>query len=133
MQHLLHQYFQNYRLLQKELNEVLKPYGLYSSQWSVLYVLHEHGPMTLTQIWRYLHVEAPTITRTVNRLQQLKFVEKVEGADRREKTVQLTDFAIEKMPAIINATRKFEEKFKVRLTSQETSQLINLLEKMRGD
>ena len=40
---------------------------------SLLYPKHKE--MTLTQIWKYLNVEAPTITRTVNRLAELGWIE----------------------------------------------------------
>jgi len=132
MQAFIHQYFQNARLLQKELNDALQQHGLYASQWSVLFILQEKGALTLTQIWRYLHVEAPTITRTVARLETLGYVEKVAGADRREKCIQLTPFAQEKVPQIQQSIEAFEEKFTARLSEQELETMRGLLQKMRG-
>ena len=132
MRELIHQYFQNYRLLQKELNEALKEHGLYASQWSILFILQEMGPLTLTQIWRYLHVEAPTVTRTVSRLETLGYVEKVTGADRREKCIQLTPFAKQKVPEIQLAIEAFENQFAERLSEEEEAQFLELLQKMRG-
>ena len=71
MNPLFHEIFQKTRLLSKELNLVLKEYDLFASQWTVLYCVHQHEEMILTNIWRYLNVEAPTITRTVSRLEEL--------------------------------------------------------------
>lgn len=132
MQAFMHQYFQIARLLQKELNEALKPHGVYGSQWSILFVLQQKGPLTLTQIWRYLHVEAPTITRTVARLETLGYVERVTGADRREKCIQLTSFAKEKVPEIQDSIVAFERKFTARLSEEELELMQVMLEKMRS-
>lgn len=44
--HLIHQINQSARLIAKKANEQLEPFGLYSSQWSVLYCLRTIGPMT---------------------------------------------------------------------------------------
>lgn len=132
VQAFIHSYLQNSRLLQKELNEALKPHGLYGSQWSILFILQEEGPLTLTQIWRYLHVEAPTITRTVSRLEALGFVERVAGEDRREKCIQLTPYATKKVPEIQRSIEAFEEKFTTRLSEEELELMQKLLVKMRG-
>ena len=57
MNPLIHLFFQRNRYLVNQLNEVLKPHGLFSSQWAILFLLHENGPMSLTSIWKYLNVE----------------------------------------------------------------------------
>ena len=101
MNPIFHALFQQQRVFINRLNEVLKVHDLYSSQWTVLFCLHQNGPMTLTQIWRYLHVEAPTVTRTVARLETLGWVERLIGDDK-EKIVCLTDAAQRRFPAIAN-------------------------------
>ena len=100
MNPLFHIFFQQNRYLVNQLNDVLKQHGLFSSQWTVLFLLHQNGPMTLTAIWKYLDVEAPTVTRTVTRLETLGWVERVHGADKREKMIDLTTKAIEQFPQI---------------------------------
>ncbi|MCI2455296.1 MarR family winged helix-turn-helix transcriptional regulator, partial [Listeria monocytogenes] len=65
----LYQIHQGARLLSKKANEALAAYDLYMSQWTVLFCLDTFGPKTQKDIWTYLNVEAPTITRTVTRLE----------------------------------------------------------------
>lgn len=48
--HLIHQINQSARLIAKKANEQLEPFGLYSSQWSVLYCLRTIAPMTQKEI-----------------------------------------------------------------------------------
>lgn len=132
MNPLFHILFQQNRYLVKQLNDVLKQHGLFSSQWTVLFLLHQNGPMTLTEIWKYLDVEAPTVTRTVTRLETLGWVERVEGADKREKMIDLTTKAMEQFPQIEASVVSFERKMAEHLTEEEQALLIQLLKKMEG-
>lgn len=130
MNPLFHEIFQKTRFLGKELNQVLKEHNLFASQWTVLYCIHQHGDMTLTEIWKYLNVEAPTITRTVNRLVELGWLTIDEGIDRRERIVKLSKEAVTVFPEIETAIIRYETRFLERLTKDEQSQLISLLRKM---
>ncbi|MER1988937.1 MarR family winged helix-turn-helix transcriptional regulator [Solibacillus isronensis] len=132
MNPLFHILFQQNRYLVKQLNDVLKQHGLFSSQWTVLFLLHQNGPMTLTAIWKYLDVEAPTVTRTVTRLETLGWVERVQGTDKREKMIDLTTKAMEQFPQIEVSVVSFERKMAEHLTEEEQVLLIQLLKKMEG-
>lgn len=132
MNPLFHTFFQQYRFLINHLNDALKEHGLFSSQWTILYVLKEQGPMTLTAIWKYLDVEAPTVTRTVARLETLGLVKREEGADRREKIVHLTDEGLALMPEVEASVLTFEAAMMANLTEEEVIHLERLLRKMKG-
>ncbi|MEX3746830.1 MULTISPECIES: MarR family winged helix-turn-helix transcriptional regulator [Lysinibacillus] len=132
MNPIFHALFQKSRYLTNSLNEVLKQHNLYSSQWAILYCLHKHGPMTLTQIWKYLNVEAPSITRAITRLESLGWVLRMDGEDKREKIVTLSLYAEEQLPTITETILAFEEEMVGTLTVEEQQQLIILLEKMKG-
>ena len=132
MNPIFHALFQKSRYLTNCLNEVLKQHHLYSSQWIILYCLHRNGPMTLTQIWKYLNVEAPSITRAITRLETLGWVERLDGEDKREKIVTLTAQANERLPAITETILAFEEEMVGSLTAEEQQQFMILLEKMKG-
>lgn len=132
MNPLFHTFFQHNRFLVNHLNEALKEHGLFSSQWTILFLLKKEGPMTLTAIWKYLNVEAPTITRTVARLEKLDLVRREEGADRREKIVYLTEKALQQLPAVEASVLKFEAEMTKNLSEEEIVQLIQLLDKMKG-
>jgi len=133
MNPLFHEIFQRARLVSKELNQVLKKYGLFSSQWSVLFCIYQQKEMTLTEIWTYLNVEAPTVTRTVNRLADLGWVKVTPGEDRREKVVTLSQKAIEKFPEIEKTMIEFENQFLNYLSPEEQTQLVYLLQKLEKE
>ena len=130
MNPVTHEIFQKTRLLSKELNHTLKDHHLFASQWTVLYCVYQHGEMTLTEIWRYLNVEAPTVTRTVNRLEELGWLTTGTGMDRREKVVRLSESAVERMDEIYASIKRFEHQALSNLTSEEQDLLMNLLKKI---
>lgn len=131
MNPLIHQLFQKSRFLSYEVNITLKKHDLYSSQWSVLNCIQIHKKMTLTQIWKYLNVEAPTITRTVNRMCDLGWLEITPGIDRREKFVQLSTRALQDFPAIKASMMEFEDRMVSNLSKEEEKLLLELLQKIR--
>jgi len=128
---LIHELFQKTRFLTQEVNSTLKKYDLYASQWSVLYCIQLHKEMTLTQIWKYLNVEAPTITRTVNRLVTLGWIDITSGKDKREKIVKLSEKALQQFPAIRVSITAFEDSMVSELTKDEEVLLLELLQKIK--
>lgn len=100
---LFHSIHQLSRQLTKHTNEALRPFGLYSAQWSVLFVLKTKGNLTQSELCDYLSVEAPPMTRTIQRLVKQGYVEQIPGEDKRKKSIQLSRNALAQFP-------KWEEK-----------------------
>lgn len=127
---LFHEIHQKSRLSVKEVNDALKEFDLYSSQWSILFCLKQFGPLTQKSIWQYLNVEAPTVTRTVLRLEESGWVLRKEGADKRERIVHLTEHAIGMMGDIERRIFEVEKKLLAPLSEEEQQQLVALLKKI---
>ncbi|MFJ7736254.1 MarR family winged helix-turn-helix transcriptional regulator [Lysinibacillus sp. NPDC097287] len=87
-------FFNEYRLMYRpftnQINLQLEKYQLYSSQWGLLRLLTDKGPHSLVEIANYMYIEKPSVTRLVQKLVELGYVETVVGKDKREKLVQLT-------------------------------------------
>lgn len=126
---LFHELLQTTRAFTNGMNTVLKEHNLYSGQWTVLFTIDKHGKMTLTSIWKYLNVEAPTITRTVNRLEELGLIQREIDEDRRAKVVALTRAGIEKIALVKVSVSAYEDKFVKDLTEEEQLQFRELLKK----
>lgn len=129
---IFHEIFQTTRKFTNSLNDVLKDYGLYNSQWTILYTVYLHKAMTLTEIWKYLNVEAPTVTRTVSRLEQLGWLVRHEGEDRRSRIITLSEQGLEKYPAVEAAVMQFENSFAKDLSTEEQQMFLSLLQKLKG-
>ena len=127
---LFHEIHQKSRLSVKEVNDALKEFDLYSSQWSILFCLKQFGPMTQKGIWQYLNVEAPTVARTVLRLEESGWVVREEGEDKRERIVHLSERAEEQVSGIEQRIRRVEEGLLATLSEEEQQQLMGLLQKI---
>jgi len=105
---LIHLLNQTVRLLNKRTNETLQEFGLFHSQWTILYCLQKKGSMTQTEICKYLNVEPPTVTRTIRKLEENGWVFRTKGQDKRENMIGLSGYAQHNMEAIREKIHAFE-------------------------
>lgn len=101
------QYYKMYRPFVSQLNHKLAQHDLYSSQYAVLLLLKEGG-LTLGEISQLRSVERPTITRTVQHLKSVGYVEVKPGKDRREKNITLTELGINTCIKVENSLEDFQ-------------------------
>jgi DNA-binding MarR family transcriptional regulator len=80
-------YFTN----REALESALRPFGLGSTQWYVLYQLANDGPTMQRDLGQILHLERATLSGVVATLVRKGFVDQVEGVgDRRQRMLKLT-------------------------------------------
>lgn len=87
-------------------------------------------PENPKDIWTYLNVEAPTITRTVTRLEANGWVQRVQGKDKRENLIVMTDDAKARFEEIKRTMEQFEEECLSDFTHEEKQLLHTLLHKL---
>ena len=127
-----HHYLQVSRSFTKKLNEQLSQINMYHAQWTVIYYLHNSGTATLVEISNYFNVEKPTITRTVNRLEELGYVEQITGKDKRERRIQLTDLGVHRYEEGKKIVDEFEQNLMKDITEadrEHTRQTVLQLQK----
>ena len=132
---LFHTLHQLSRHLTNKLNEALSPMGLYGSQWAVIFVLKTKGSLTQRELCDYLFVEAPPMTRTIQRLVKQGYVRQVSGKDKRAKYIELTEEALKLYPeweSVVNEVnqtllRHIPEKSQEGLLTLQNSWLKQLL------
>ncbi len=86
--------------------------------------------MTQTEIWKYLNIEAPTVTRTLSRLERSGWITRKQGTDKRERVIELTDYASNKIPIVRETMDQFDNDMVASLTYDEKVQLYTLLTKL---
>ncbi|HLO12147.1 MAG TPA: MarR family transcriptional regulator [Pseudoneobacillus sp.] len=123
---LFHTLNQLSRNLTNRINEELKPLGLYSSQWTVIYTLKTKGELTQKELCQYLSIEAPPLTRTIQRLVKQGYVKQIQGKDKREKYIQLTDEALIEYPKWETAVTQLNHSLVAELP-EHSHQLLNQL------
>lgn len=104
-----HQNLQLSRLFKKRINEQLTQVDLFQAQWSIVYYLKNFGSSTLVEISNYFDVEKPTITRTVNRLEEHHLIEQIPGKDKRERRIQLTENGMKVYERASKVVGEFEQ------------------------
>lgn len=129
-QELLHLLNQRKRLFEKQMNHLLKKHNLFTSQWAILFCIHRFGPISQTNIWRYLNVEAPTVTRTLAKMEQNGWIKRQSGNDKREWIIEFTEEAKQKLPVIKQTVEELEDELLLNFTQEEKKQLYNLLNKI---
>ena len=122
---LFHTLHQLSRQLTNQLNEALKPLGLYSAQWSVIFVLHTKGSITQKELCEYLFVEAPPMTRTIQRLVKQGYVRQIPGKDKREKYIQLTEEAVKEFPKWEHAVFECNQTLLKNFPESSQQELVN--------
>ncbi|QTD40049.1 MarR family winged helix-turn-helix transcriptional regulator [Sporosarcina sp. Te-1] len=85
------QYAKVHRPMLNEINAVLAEYRLFNSQWTILKLLFQDGDMTPAEIATKQQVEKPSVTKILQRLEELTYIEVRPGEDRREKWIRLTE------------------------------------------
>ena len=80
-------YFTN----REALESALRPFGLGSTQWYVLYQLANSGPTMQRDLGQILHLERATLSVVVATLVRKGLIEQAPGADdRRQRMLELT-------------------------------------------
>ena len=130
-QYFFHQYLQTARLFTKQLNDQLAQHDLFHSQWAIIYYLKHHGPSTLVDISNYLNVEKPTITRTVTRLEERKFIEQIPSVNKREKRIRLSVAGEEIYTSCIHTVSHFEKSVLSGISEDEMQLTMQVLNKMQ--
>lgn len=131
-QKFFHQFLLLYRPFENRLNIHLSKHHLYRAQWSIVYYLSNIGPATLVELSHYLYVEKPTVTRTINRLEELGYVEQVPGKDKREKRMQLTELGINVYKDVRVTIDQFEQDILAGVSEEEQLEAIRMMGEIRN-
>lgn len=118
------------RSFTKKLNEKISPLGLYSSQWAIVVYLYEKKQCTQIELSQYLTVEAPTITRTLARMEEMGWVTREYGNNKREKHIKLTEKAYEMFIKWNLVSDNIEVEATKDISKDELDAFNNVLEKM---
>jgi len=78
------------RSLTRSYDAALAPCGLTTGQFSTLLALKQMGPSPVSAIAKVMDVERSALTRNLTVMAKNGLIERIEGADRREKIVSLS-------------------------------------------
>lgn len=122
-----------YRPFENKLVVLLSEHNIQRAQWTIMYYLFNFGTATLVELSNYQSVEKPTITRTINQLEDLGFVEKVPSKDKREKRMQLTELGRKVYKEVRVTIDQYEAKILEGISETEQLQAIQIMADIRNN
>lgn len=119
---------QTARSLRTAMSHSLAESGLYAGQDGVIQALAEEDGLTPGLLAAKLGVKAPTMTRTIGRMEAQGFVERRgDGGDGRLTKVFLTSAGRTSLDAILAANARCEHQATRGLSGKDIRQLVKLL------
>jgi DNA-binding MarR family transcriptional regulator len=116
-----------YRPFENMLNVHLAEHNLYRAQWTILYFLANNGTATLVELSQYMSVEKPTVTRTINRLEEMGYVEHIPGKDKREKRMQLSESGKQVYQDVRVTIDQYEQEILQGISENEQMEAIRIM------
>lgn len=126
-----YEFMMTYRLFLNETNALLAQYDLHRAQWAIMDILEYSQSATLVEISKHQRVEKPTVTRTINRLEEMKFVEHIPGKDKREKRMQLTAKGKKVFAEVRSKLDQMEVKYLEGLSEEDVLSGLRILGEIR--
>jgi MarR family transcriptional regulator for hemolysin len=114
-------------LLERHLSRVGTSFG----NWTVLATLEGSGPMIQRVLAGSLGIEAPTLTRHLERLERLRLVRRNRtGADRRYALVDLTEAGLALCHELDAVARAANDQLLAGFSDDEITQLTSMLRRL---
>ncbi|XUY26347.1 MarR family winged helix-turn-helix transcriptional regulator [Agrobacterium sp. rho-8.1] len=116
------------RSMRTALSHNLSASGLYAGQDGVILALAQEGSMTPGQIAQKLGVKAPTMTRTIGRMEAQGFVERsADDGDGRLTMVKLTEAGLKSVEHINTSLADCNARAVDGLSAKEVKTVVKLL------
>ena len=121
-------------VLQQQMTELLKPYGISETQYNVLRILRGAGECgaTCTQAAERMVTRDPDMTRLLDRLETRGLVRRERSKeDRRVVVTRITPEGLDLLASLDAPIRQYLEERVGRLGPERLGQVIDLLEELR--
>ena len=121
-------------LLQHELNELLRPYGITDLQYNVLRILRGAGPEGLCgrEISERLVSKVPDVSRLLDRMESMQLLRRErDAADRRHVTARITPKGLRVLDEATPSLDAFERERFGHLDSERLQHVIDGLADVR--
>jgi len=115
------------RRLTGRYDQALAPVGINVAQFSLLRNIGQHGPISLTALGEVCELDRSTLGRNVKVLMRLGLVDAIEGADKRESSVALSEQGIRSLDQAIPLWSGVQDTVYGKLGAEGATQLQALL------
>ncbi len=109
----------------------LKKVNMTTTSWRTAMLLHEHGPLSMSDIANHAASRLPTITRTVYKMRENGLVEiKQQEKDARVTVVTITEKGEKTLEHIIQSTKRLFDNTYEGLSEGQLQMLNEVLKKL---
>jgi DNA-binding MarR family transcriptional regulator len=114
------------RAITQSYEDVLRPFGLSSSQLTILQVLERAGDLNQRQLGDVLVMDSTTLSRTLDIMIRHGWIAKRRGRDRRERLLTLVRTGREKLRRALPAWETAQSRVQRRLGADRWNELQQL-------
>jgi DNA-binding MarR family transcriptional regulator len=118
------------RAITKLYEEVIRPSGLHSTQFSLLMAARVMGPVTVVNLAKVTVMDRTTLTRNLQILERLRLITIKPGEDRREREVNLTAAGMEALAKAVPLWKEAQDRVKKALGEEKMGNLMDGLSEM---
>lgn len=127
---LIRQLHVTVRAFTKGVNEVMKPLGLYSSEWAVLNFVAKHDSFPQSDIAAALEIEGAAISKTLSKMEQKGLIVRTSSQDKREKRISLTEKGRELYPLAAQAAGNHRSAVLAGLSRDDRQKMLFFIQSM---
>ena len=118
------------RTITRIYEEVLRPIGLRSTQFSLLMATRILGPVTVVKLAQITVMDRTTLTRNLQVLEKRRLIEIKPGEDRREREVTLTAAGMEVLAKAVPLWEEAQDRVRQGLGEEKMRNLMDDLSEM---
>ena len=118
------------RLLARYYDDALRPFGLRITQFNILAVLAQTGPITITALADFVGLERSALARNLKPIARKQFVTIVPGKDKRTRTVKLASAGRRKLEETLPRWDQAQTKLVEKVGRDDASALLRAVGKV---
>lgn len=130
---VIYQCLQTVRAFNKSLNSVISRKGVFSSEWTIMKVIHQGRERSQTELAKELGVEAAAISKTLAKLEDKGLIEKHSLPGQWGKFIALTEKGETLMDPIGHLVDKHRTAALAGLSEEELYKLLESLKKIENN
>lgn len=119
------------RLVSRHYDDALRPLGLRSNQFTILAVLAQRGPISLTKLADLLEMERSALARNLKPIARKGFVVVSQGTDRRTRSAQLAPAGKRKLGKAWPTWHRAQSELVANVGHNQAAFLMRALSKVR--
>ena len=118
------------RLLARYYDDALRPFGLRITQFNILAVLAQTGPIAITALADFVGLERSALARNLKTIARKQFVTIVPGKDKRTRTVKLASAGRRKLKETLPRWDQAQTKLVEKVGRDDASALLRAVGKV---